>query len=222
MELLQSLIEIDEQFLLAINGCHNEYFDHFMYLFSDRWIWVPMYGAILYVMIRNFSFRKMIVCLAAMALTITIADQVGASIIRPIVERLRPSNPENPISEVVHIVNNYRSGRYGFPSCHAANTFGLAFFVCFLFRQRWLTAFLMFWAVVTCYSRVYLGLHYPGDLLAGMILGLISASIVYLIMRQPLQQHSADSDRLKHVNTPIYVGALTIFVISLLSLFVQF
>ena len=217
MEFLQWLIKIDEQLLLAINGCHNEYFDHFMYLFSDRWIWVPMYVAILYVMIRNFSFRKTIICLIAIALTITIADQVGASLIRPIVERLRPSNPDNPISDAVHIVNNYRSGKYGFPSCHAANTFGLAFFVCFLFRRRWLTAFLMFWAVVTCYSRVYLGLHYPGDLFFGMILGLLSATMVYLIMRKLISEHSGGS--IKHVNTPIYVGALTIAVISLISPF---
>ena len=217
MEFLQWLIDIDEQLLLAINGCHNEYFDHFMYLFSDRWIWVPMYVAILYVMVRNFSIRKTIVCMIAIALTITIADQVGASLIRPIVERLRPSNPDNPISEAVHIVNNYRSGKYGFPSCHAANTFGLAFFVCFLFRRRWLTAFLMFWAVVTCYSRVYLGLHYPGDLLFGMILGLLSATMVYLIMQKLIPEHSGGS--IKHVNTPIYVGALTIAVISLISPF---
>ena len=220
MEFLQWLIDIDEQLLLAINGCHNEYFDHFMYLFSDRWIWVPMYVAILYVMVRNFSIRKTIVCMIAIALTITIADQVGASLIRPMVERLRPSNPDNPISDAVHIVNNYRSGKYGFPSCHAANTFGLAFFVCFLFRRRWLTAFLMFWAVVTCYSRVYLGLHYPGDLLFGMILGLLSATMVYLIMQKLIPEHSGGS--IKHVNTPIYVGALTIVVISLISPFMQF
>ena len=220
MEFLQWLIEIDEKLLLAINGCHNDYFDHFMYLFSDRWIWVPMYVVILYVVIRNFSFRKTVVCLIAIALTITIADQVGASLIRPIVERMRPSNPDNPISDLVHIVNNHRSGRYGFPSCHAANTFGLAFFVCFLFRRRWLTVFLMFWAVVTCYSRVYLGLHYPGDLFFGMILGLISATMVYLIMRKLIPEHSGGS--IKHVNTPIYVGALTIAVISLISPFMQF
>lgn len=220
MELMQWLIEIDEKLLLAINGCHNDYFDHFMYLFSDRWIWVPMYVVILYVVIRNFSFRKTVVCLIAIALTITIADQVGASLIRPIVERMRPSNPDNPISDLVHIVNNHRSGRYGFPSCHAANTFGLAFFVCFLFRRRWLTVFLMFWAVVTCYSRVYLGLHYPGDLLFGMILGFLSAVVVYFVMRKLIGEHC--ESRLRHVNAPICVGALTIVVISLISPFMQF
>ena len=220
MELMQWLIEIDEKLLLAINGCHNDYFDHFMYLFSDRWIWVPMYVAILYVMIRNFSFRKTIVCLIAIALTITIADQVGASLIRPIVERMRPSNPDNPISDLVHIVNNYRSGRYGFPSCHAANTFGLAFFVFFLFSRRWLTVFLMFWAVVTCYSRVYLGLHYPGDLFFGMILGFLSAVVVYFVKRKLIGEHCESS--LRHVNAPICVGALTIVVISLISPFMQF
>ncbi|MCQ4908360.1 phosphatase PAP2 family protein, partial [Phascolarctobacterium faecium] len=80
-------------------------------------------------------------------------DQTGATLIRPYVERLRPSNLENPISDMVHIVNGRRGGRYGIPSCHAANTFGLAFFVWFLFRKRWLTVFMMGWALLTCYSR---------------------------------------------------------------------
>ena len=80
---------------------------------------------------------------------------------------------------MVHIVNGHRGGRYGFPSCHAANTFGLAFFVWFLFRKRWLTVFMMGWALLTCYSRVYLGVHYPGDLIAGTLVGLIAAYIVY-------------------------------------------
>ena len=161
-EVLNELVNIDTNIFLSINRMHSPFFDYFMSTYSGKWIWVPMYEVALF-------------CLIAVALVITLADQTGATLIRPYVGRLRPANLENPISDMVHIVNGYRGGSYGFPSCHAANTFGLAFFISFLFRKRWLTVFFMGWALLTCYSRIYLGVHYPGDLLVGALIGLLPA-----------------------------------------------
>lgn len=172
-EFLSSLIEADNACLLAINGWHAPWADTFMYAFSGKWIWIPLYASLLYVIGRNLRWQVAVGCAVAIALTIVFADQVGASLIRPEVARLRPSNLENPLSAMVHIVNGYRGGSYGFPSCHAANTFGLAFFLVYLFRSRLLSAFILAWALVTCYSRAYLGVHYPGDLLAGAVLGFV-------------------------------------------------
>lgn len=172
-----------------------------------------MYAAILYVMLRNFSLRITLFCLICLALTIVMADQLGASVIRPWVERLRPSNLDNPISEFVHIVNNHRSGRYGFPSCHAANSFGLAFFILFVFRNRALTIFFLSWAVVTSYSRIYLGLHYPGDLFAGMLLGLFAAWVTYKIFLKISNYQRPTA--LHQYYTPVIVGGLTILSITL-------
>lgn len=155
-DFLSQLIEADNACLLAINGWHAPWADMFMYAFSGKVVWVPLYASLLYVIGRNLRWQVAVGCAVAIALTIVLADQIGASLIRPIAERLRPSNLDNPISEMVHIVNGYRSGRYGFPSCHAANTFGLAFFVFYLFRNRLLSTFIFGWAVVTCYSRAYL------------------------------------------------------------------
>ena len=169
LDILNQVVDIDTDIFLSINRMHSPFFDYFMSAYSGKWIWVPMYAAIWYVMLRNFHWKVTLFCMIGLALVITIADQTGATLIRPYVERLRPANLENPISNMVHIVNGYRGGRYGFPSCHAANTFGLAFFIWFLFRKRWLTVFIMGWALLTCYSRIYLGVHFPGDLLAGTL-----------------------------------------------------
>lgn len=90
------------------------YFDYFMSAYSGKWVWIPMYAAIWYVMLRNFHWKVTLFCMIGLALTITFADQACATWIRPYVERMRPSNLNNPISEMVHIVNNHRGGRYGF------------------------------------------------------------------------------------------------------------
>lgn len=162
---------IDTQAFLALNGLHAPYFDAFMKLFTGKWIWVPMYAAVLFAVVRNYRWRQTLAVLVCVALAITIADQVCATLIRPEVCRLRPSNPENPLSEMVHIVGGYRGGSYGFPSCHAANSFALASFLTLLFANRKLSLFIFAWAVLNSYSRVYLGVHYPGDLLVGAIIG---------------------------------------------------
>lgn len=184
IEFLTPLTEFDTNALLAVNGWKHAWTDQFMYAYSGKWVWVPFYASILYVLLKNYHWKVVLGCLIAIGLTITFADQIGASVIRPLVERLRPSNPENPISSMVEVVNGYRGGRYGFPSCHAANTAGLAFFLLFLWKDRFIGIFIIAWTLLTCYSHSYLGVHYPGDLLAGILLGFISASIFYTLFKR--------------------------------------
>jgi undecaprenyl-diphosphatase len=81
-------------------------------------------------------------------------------------------------------VNGYRGGRYSFPSAHASNSFGLAFFLMYLFRNKWLTTTMMLWALLNCYSRIYLGVHYPGDILAGFLVGFVAASFTYWVFKK--------------------------------------
>ena len=216
MDALQGAIDVDTNIFFSINRMHNMYFDYFMSAYSGKWVWIPMYAAIWYVMLRNFHWKVTLFCMIGLALTITFADQACATWIRPYVERMRPSNLNNPISEMVHIVNNHRGGRYGFPSCHAANTFGLAFFIFYLFRNRALNWFIMLWAIVTCYSRSYLGVHYPGDLLVGAIVGFIGATLCYrLFCLLCKYKHQKDYNCLY---VPTIVGGTTIMGILIYAL----
>lgn len=232
--MLETLQQTDEQLLLFLNGFHTPFWDSFMWTFTAKLTWIPMYAAILYVLLKNFRPSISIVTVIAIALTITYADQVCATLIRPLVERMRPSNPNNPISEFVHIVNGKRGGRYGFPSCHAANSFALAFFLMFLLKNRFLTLFILFWAALNSYSRIYIGVHYPGDLAMGMLVGFSGALLLYALFRYCLRVPKIASflkydipeklfiehqHKIPHIQWIIYIGLLTMAFIVFHSLF---
>lgn len=232
--MLEALQQLDQQLLLYLNAIHSPFWDSFMGLFTAKLTWVPMYAAILYVVCRNFPPRIVLLTVLAIILTIIYADQICATLIRPWAERMRPSNPNNPISEYVHLLNGRRGGRFGFPSCHAANSFGLAFFLVLLFRQKTLNFFILSWATINSYSRIYAGVHYPGDLLAGMLVGLSGALLLYFLYRQILHSHRLPffSDQQKYcapitnslrktryTYLIIYTGIFTVFVFILYSFF---
>lgn len=217
--ILQYLIDIDTNVFLAINSHHTPYWDTFMYFFSDRKIWVPLYLSLIFVLARNSDWRKIAWCTVALGCMFLFTDMFAASVVRPWVARLRPSNLNNPLSSVVHIVGNYRSGRFGFPSSHAANCWALAFFCWYLFRHKAITIFLSSWALLTCYSRSYLGVHYPGDLLAGIVFGFTGATVVYYAFKR-ISGHE-HYDNLKYAYVPVFVGMITITVFFLVSAFVR-
>lgn len=178
---LEILNDIDGQILLAVNSCHYPFWDEFMYGFSGRVIWVGLYVAMFVALVWRFGWERALVYSVGAGLVVLFADQICASVIRPFCERLRPSNPDNPLSQYVHVVNGKRGGAFGFPSCHAANTVGAAVYMSLIFCCRRFVIFIALWAIVTCWSRMYLGVHYLGDLLVGGLVGTVGGILFYCL-----------------------------------------
>lgn len=180
-EFILWLSDIDARLLLIVNGAHSPFFDSVMWCISGRWIWVPFYAVLAYLLFRRMSWKRASICLVTIGLIILAADQTCATLIRPEIGRLRPANLNNPLSSFVHVVNGYRGGRYGFPSCHAANTFALAVFMSLVIRHKWFTVMMFSWAFIVSYSRMYLGVHYFGDLFCGATIGSLFAVLFYYL-----------------------------------------
>ena len=150
-----------------------------MWLVSNRWIWIPGYVILAILLFRKRGVRSGTTAIIIIAFLIILTDQTCASVLKPTLCRLRPSSPDNPISALVTLVNNYHGGQYGFPSCHAANTFALAIFLSLQFNCRYATVALICWSLLVSYSRIYLGVHYPADILGGFVVGGTYAVILY-------------------------------------------
>lgn len=174
------LSQVDSDiFLFFNNGLRSPFADRLMMLFTGRFVWIPMYVAVLLVFARSGSCRNMAVLTVALVAAVAVTDQTCATFIRPMVERMRPSNLSNPLSAYAMVVDGYRGGAYGFPSCHAANSFALAVFLVLAVRRRAFSFFIVGWAFLNSYSRLYLGVHYPGDLLVGALIGSASGWMCY-------------------------------------------
>jgi len=138
-----------------------------------------MYLCVLFVIFKNKRKEFIFIILTFIA-TIVLCDQLSSGLIKPLVERLRPSH-EPTLSGLVHLVNGYKGGQFGFVSSHTANSFGFAMLSVLLFRYRPYTFFVFAWALLNSYSRIYLGVHYPLDVICGAAVGIISALFVYIL-----------------------------------------
>lgn len=225
MSLFDMLLNWDTSITLAINGLHCGYLDNFMMMYSGRFIWIPLYLSLFVVMIRNFPLKPVICNLLVVVILITLCDQMVSSGIRPLFYRLRPANLENPISTLIHVVDGYRGGRYGFPSAHAANCWGAFFFASYVFRRSVLSYALALWAFLMCWSRVYLGVHYFGDVLCGMLVGLVNASICYYLFQHYLRKYAQPfrpKENPCRLYTPAVVCGIETLGMLIIALFTRF
>jgi undecaprenyl-diphosphatase len=153
-----------------------------MFWLSSTVLWIPFYGFLVYCMIKQIRKRFWLVLLFAVA-TIALTDRITAGLMKPYFKRLRPSR-EAGLAKEIHLIKEengqlYRGGQFGFASSHAANSFGLAMFIWLIFRRVWrYAAWLFLWAGVVSYTRIYLGVHYPLDIMAGAVIGVAVAYVM--------------------------------------------
>lgn len=179
-----AIIELDKQLLLVLNSSDSLFIDGLAKTLTAATLWIPLYISLFYLVLKNSdSLMKVLLVLAGAGLCVFIAGSLDDMIVKPMVARWRPTH-DNEIGMIVDVVNGYRGGRYGFFSAHASNTFSIAIFFSLLIRSRLLTVSLITWSLVNCWTRMYLGVHYPGDILCGLLWGGIVGVGVWLLYRQ--------------------------------------
>ena len=180
--MLEFITNIDTQLTLFLNGSDSVMLDAIAVTATKTSTWIPLGILLLYVLIRMKDWKNALLVILCVAIAITLADQMASGIFKPLVARLRPShNPE--LQGVIDLVSDYRGGRYGFFSSHAANTCAVAVFLSLLFRKKVFTVAICSWAMVNSWTRLYLGVHYVGDIMVGLIWGAFVGWMVFRLYR---------------------------------------
>ena len=170
------LERLDQQLFLFLNSINSPFWDQVMHALSGKIIWVPLYLSILIYMGIKYK-RKFLIILLFIILAATLADQ-SSVLVKNLVERLRPCH-EPSLQGLVHLVNGECGGKFSFVSSHATNSFDVAFLSLLFIRKRWFTISIVLWALVVGYTRIYLGVHYHGDVVCGSLLGALIGWGIY-------------------------------------------
>ena len=179
------ITNIDTELFLFLNGLHVDCLDPVMTFISGKLSWTPFYLILLFLVIRNYKKQSISIIIGEIILIIC-SDQISSSVFKPIFERPRPCHNEH-IKDLVYLPNGHCGGAYGFISSHACNVFALAVYLTSMLKKYYKKiAWVMFiWAGLVAYSRIYMGVHYPGDVIVGAIVGaligiIISKTVSYL------------------------------------------
>lgn len=173
---MEKIIELDKKLLLYLNSFHHPALDPVVLFLTHTFTWLPLYLLLVYLVVKYFK-EDWWIFLLGIAITILLTDRITSGFMKPFFERLRPSR-EPSLQGMVHLVDGYVGGKFGFASSHAANTFGTATFFYLVFKKaRKYFVWMFLWAGVMTYTRIYLGVHYPGDILVGGLIGVAAGFV---------------------------------------------
>lgn len=175
----------DEELFLYLNGLGTEFWDPMWLKISEVAIWIPLYALLLALVYWVFTWKSSLWITLFLILNVFVTDQGSVQLFKEQFERPRPCHEEH-LKGQIREVKGSCGGAYGFVSSHASNTFGLAFFLGLLFRRRfsWMYYALIAWALLVSYSRIYLGVHYPGDIIGGGIFGALCGTFLFLLLER--------------------------------------
>ncbi len=175
----------DRSLFISLNNAGFEALDPFMLAVSGTWIWVPLYAFLLYLLFRHLNTKNAIMAMAWVVVLVLLCDQGSVHLFKEVFERLRPCH-EPLLEGQVRLVKSHCGGQFGFVSSHATNTFGLAIFIGTILKSkvRWLFPVLLLWAALVSYSRIWLGVHYPLDIIGGAVLGSLIARLLVLVSQR--------------------------------------
>jgi len=175
--MLEPLLDFDRWLFLLINGAHTSWLDFIMKALSAPYTWIPLYILLPYLFFRNLSTKQALIAVALVLLCFLVTDRLSVLLFKDVFCRLRPSH-EPSLEGMVHLLER-RGGLYGFVSSHAANFFGLAMLCSLILRKKWLNWPFFILVSLVGYSRVYVGKHYPLDVVCGALFGILTGWLIY-------------------------------------------
>ena len=179
--MIETLEELDRSLFLLLNGLHHDSVDQIMIWLSDKFIWIPFYVLLIGLIVRKHEFKSLLLVIPALILLVVLSDQISVHLFKNGFERLRPCHDAG-LQQLIHLVGNC-GGQFGFVSSHAANTFALASFLIYVMKSKSIFYIMIIWAFAVSYSRIYLGVHYPGDVLVGAVVGWLIGYLVWTLAK---------------------------------------